>query len=522
MTPFSYFLEANIYLAICLLSYRVLLRHETYFTINRWFLLGSFALSLLVPFIKLDWFIVNPLQSTGLMIAEMLDAVSLNQTPTQAFVVGDLVSYLYWAGVVLFLTGLLYNACTILRIIRNNPITNFHSYKLVVLKDSNQAFTFGRYIFWGDQSSDLVLKHEAEHVYQKHYIDVWLTECILLFFWFNPAVYLLRRELKRVHEYLADREVSAKCSLSRYAEEMVNNVFMGRENTLVNSFYKSNNLKIRLIMLMKKRSSKWAALKYAVVLPVGLTLVAISSTAFVLKENSGKITVAIKSATNVPLTKLSDRGTIASADRFKPPVSTIANSRDSLNTPAPKKKKTQVAVFLAGAALDSTTSVSKIEKMPEFPGGVQRLAEYIKSNINLPSGLDSTQLIDRMLLSFVVQKDGSISGVKVLRSSGSEAVDAVALKTVSGMPKWSPALVDAKPVSVQYTLPVALPSGNRKSVKLPPNVLYVLDGKLVKHEQVEALTPDQIASIEVLKGENAEKQYGVEGRNGVIIITLKK
>lgn len=102
---------------------------------------------------------------------------------------------------------------------------------------------------------------------------------------------------------------------------------------------------------------------------------------------------------------------------------------------------------------DSDTIYKVVEIMPEFPGGKENLMKYLAENINYPEKAKEDGVKGRVFISFVVEKDGAVGGVKLLRGIGS-GCDIEAMRVIKSMPNWKPGLSEGKPVRVQYNLPI--------------------------------------------------------------------
>ena len=94
-----------------------------------------------------------------------------------------------------------------------------------------------------------------------------------------------------------------------------------------------------------------------------------------------------------------------------------------------------------------------VEDMPAFPGGMQALMAFLIENIQYPADAQKQKVDGRVLVNFVVEKDGSITEVKVLKP-GFPSLDAEAIRVVKAMPKWKPGYQNGQPVRVQYTVPI--------------------------------------------------------------------
>lgn len=206
-----------------------------------------------------------------------------------------------------------------------------------------------------------------------------------------------------------------------------------------------------------------------------------------------------------------------------------------------------VAVKAVDAAVaDTAVCGNKAEKffvnpetMPEFPGGQMAFIEYLSKNVKYPESEINSGVDARVVVTFTVNKDGSISDAKVTKSQG-EAFDSEALRIVKGMPNWTPATLCGKPVTSKYTLPVrfstksigkvvksvkAVDLGTEKQASdkrmhLTANdYVIVVDGKPM--ENINAIRPSDIKSIDVKNDDETKKKYNAEGKQGVMIVKTK-
>ncbi|MEO8795794.1 MAG: TonB family protein, partial [Daejeonella sp.] len=167
------------------------------------------------------------------------------------------------------------------------------------------------------------------------------------------------------------------------------------------------------------------------------------------------------------------------------------------------------------------------EQMPEFPGGMKAFYEYLSKSIQYPAEAKKNNVSGKVILSFIVEKNGSLNDIKVLRGVGS-GLDEEAIRVMKGSPKWLPGKENGKPVRVAYTLPMQFSLGQGKPEKQNPGTsngmekaLYILDGKEVSEATAKSFDPEKIATVNVLKGENAGAAYGEKGKNGVVLISTK-
>lgn len=189
-----------------------------------------------------------------------------------------------------------------------------------------------------------------------------------------------------------------------------------------------------------------------------------------------------------------------------------------------------VAVGYTPVAVDDDPSYQVfqvVEEMPEFPGGIGECLKFLGKNIKYPVEAQQAGAQGKVIVQFVVEKDGSIANPKVVRSIDPN-LDGEAIRVISIMPKWKPGMQKGQPVRVKYTVPVTfrLDGKDNKTTTvnldgIPAEMLIVVDGQKVSYEIMKLIDANKIDSIQILKGAQA-LQYGEEGKNGVILITTKK
>lgn len=190
------------------------------------------------------------------------------------------------------------------------------------------------------------------------------------------------------------------------------------------------------------------------------------------------------------------------------------------------------------AADNKEVTFDVCEVMPEFEGGISELMKFLSENIKYPASAQNEKIEGRVIVSFVVAKDGSICEAKVIKSVSPD-LDAEALHVVNSMPKWKPGMQGGKAVRVKYTLPInfrltednnKVASGNEgvPFVRLNPNdpnakaPLVIVDGKEISMSELQSIDKNTIDHIDVLKDKASCELYGDKGKDGVIIISTKK
>ena len=177
-----------------------------------------------------------------------------------------------------------------------------------------------------------------------------------------------------------------------------------------------------------------------------------------------------------------------------------------------------------------------VEQQPEYVGGNRELMRFIGRNIKYPAAAVRANVQGMVFVQFVVGKDGQTSDIKVLKGIGF-GCDEEAVRVASILPAWRPGQQNGQPVAVQCNLPIqfilegnplksetkVVFSGKMSGLKLNEEPLWIIDGVEIKREGDKIdVKPEDIESMEILKGESAIKSYGEKGKNGVILIKTKK
>lgn len=276
MNWLHYLLEANLYLVVFYTGYCLFLNKETYYTLNRAYLLLSCILSFLLPIIQIG--ALKPVESgivnVVLLAPSGLKSVTTEDSPVSfltRITVDDVLLYTYLLGVLALALILIFKIFRLIKMTRTAIALVDNKYKLIGIDGSNTAFSFFNYLFIGTKTagSDIIIRHELVHIRQKHSADIIFMELIKIINWFNPFIYLMQVSLKTVHEYIADEQTAAhETDALAYSSFLVNNAYGLNGSSITHSFFNYNLLKKRIIMLNQKRSGNLARLKYLMTVPI--------------------------------------------------------------------------------------------------------------------------------------------------------------------------------------------------------------------------------------------------------------
>ena len=473
----NYLLESGISLSLFALVYFLFLRRETFFNVNRWFLLVSVGFSALLPLLHIPFY--TP-QATMLQEVTVTPYINLLSSVTvygatlsleaERFVLSySLFGYLYLMGVV-FLSGkLILQFYQIIRLVYQNQVVPEGKIKLVILDRGLSPFSFLNYIFVSKnlQSTpgwEKMLEHEKQHIRQGHTFDVLVLEFIAVFQWFNPFFWMFRRALRENHEFLADQAVISHGTAPSWYKQILINQYVGDQIVLTNNFNYSL-VKKRIQMISKIKSSKIANAKILVGIVLAVCLIAVFACE---KKQSVKkdLTPASNTVTIVADGKpLQISGDAAAIEKLK---SVLSGSEDyelksdsaagHFTLKAKSDKAGELVVVGYNRSKEKLEQVKEdvfmiVEQMPVFSGGSKSFQEFLIGSIKYPSEAAKNGITGKVYVSFVVGKDGSILNAKVVRGAD-PLLNTEALRVVNSMPKWTPGKQNGKEVAVQLTVPI--------------------------------------------------------------------
>jgi TonB family protein len=422
---FIYQIKVGICLIAFYLLWKLLLSRETFHRFNRVALLSVMALAFVLPWVKLSLDVSTPVVGGMVMLEEMIvtptGAVHPHQV-VQTWSVINIANLLYFIGVVSVLVWLLHSQWSLHRLLKKGRREQMSDgITLHVVPGDQTPFSYFRHIVINEQdyrdNPREILTHEHAHISLRHSWDVLFVELVKLFQWWNPAAWLLCRELKQVHEYEADMAVLNQGVDAKQYQLLLIRKSVGDQLFSMANNFNYQSLKKRIRMMTMNKSSRWKTLRALAVVPViALALLAFANT---------------KS------------------------VAAVVVNQQSKVTPTSRVVKANAEAQVTDESAPQSKKVYRsVDQMPQFPGGEAGLMRYLQSNINYPANAAMNNIGGRVILQFVVEKDGHIGEVKVVRSIDPE-IDAEAVRVVKSLPDFIPGRQDGEPVAVWYTIPVS-------------------------------------------------------------------
>lgn len=534
----------SIKVAICLVAfylfYKLLLSRDTFHAFNRATLLLLMLLSLVLPFVSLSIDEPTVVNNGMVQVEQLLVAgVSGEEAQPASLTLVQVLFMVYMAGVVVSVGREIVSLAGLYRLISDRGrMTTDDGIRIIVIDGDVAPFSWFNNIVISrsDYESGCreILIHEMAHISRHHSLDILLCNVLLIFQWFNPAVWLLRRELRNIHEYEADEAVLASgANAAEYQLLLIRKAVGERLFSMANNL-NHNSLKKRITMMLTKRSNPWNRVKVLLTVPVAAVAVvafatpkAESLSREIEHESDAIVSSVVKST--------SDKAALVAQGK--------TSGEETVNVMG-RADDTLIANDLQRVTSTDDDVYEVVEKMPKFPGGGAELMKYLSSNIKYPVEAHKAGIQGRVVVSFVVNKDGTVKDAKIVRSVD-KSIDAEALRVISAMPKWQPGYQDGKAVSVRYTVPVTFrltgesrkvqsteagndninvkmsSDNNNVNISFKDTRYYVINGVHVDAAEVKKISADKIKEIVVLKGEKAIEKFGEQARDGAIVVTTE-
>ncbi|MDD6130025.1 MAG: M56 family metallopeptidase [Prevotellaceae bacterium] len=465
-----YTIKSAFVLGILYVPYTLLLKKEDFFRFNRLTLLGILVLSIGLPLCNIPALsadnqpVVHAAQlqmiEIGIPIMQMADETdgpSHTSSPTW-FQVASLI----------FLLGMMTVLC--LRLIQMGKMGSeirkgslWHSVEdgvdIHCHAGAVAPYSWLHHIVISledyEKNGHEIILHEKGHIHNLHSFDILLLTLVEMLQWWNPLVYMLGMSLRDVHEYEADDYVLHQgVSLRDYQNLLIRKAVGASSYTFANNFNHSLTKK-RITMMCKKKSNPWMRSKALYAVPmVAIALSAFATPAFVN-----------------PIEKDMESGGTSSLTEGK-----VTNNFPISQTDQQKKKGT--------AKMKGDKVLDTCDKLPEFEGGQEQLMKLLQANVRYPETAQSMGVQGRIVVEFIVEKDGSVSDVKVCKKDITPSLESATVITyadeedkpkpteeelrkatkaleeetirvarlTSG--KWTPGEQDGQKVRVKFSLPL--------------------------------------------------------------------
>ena len=548
MTDFLiYDAKVAVLIAVFYMFYRLMLSRETFHRVNRIVLLLTAVASFVLPLCVITLHkTVNIAGSPTVSVGELQMEVA-EETGQALWQIA--LPLLFIIGVVVTLGFTLVSILKVVQLIRNSEKhPQEDGITLCVTGNADLApFSFCSYIVMNrsdfEERDAAILAHERGHIRLHHSWDVLLVDLITALQWFNPAIWMLRQDLRAIHEYEADGEVLSQGINARQYQYLLISKATGIGGYSIVNGISHSTLKNRINMMLHKKSQSSHLLKLLALVPiVGITLAlnARTVTDYVYDEPQKQ----------QPVKKGKKSATIKMGNKDIQ----VVEQKDIITVEGEAQQNTATGTFTPSG---DKKVFDVVEEMPQYPGGPQELFGFLAKNVKYPAEAEKAGIQGRVIATFVVETDGSITDTHIVKSVD-PSLDAEALRVLNAMPNWQPGKQNGEPVRVKYTVPITFrldgkskeapqaegsftpaetpqAEGNsqqtssakvfvRQSADLMNPSLVIVDGKVSEDidKVMKSLDPKTIESMTILKDKAAYEQYGEKAKDGVLVITTKK
>ena len=485
--------KVAVLIAVFYLFYRLLLAKETFHRVNRVVLLLTAVMSFVLPLC------VITMHETVVVAA--MPAVEVGEVRA---VVADEPTAPLWqmALPVLFIIGIVatlgYTVTSLAKLmllIRHSEKHQQEDGVVICVTDHQVSpFSWMHNIVLSRQDyaehNEAVLAHERGHIRLRHSWDVLLVDTLTALQWFNPAMWMLRQDLRAIHEYEADGAVLSQGFNARQYQYLLITKAASIGGYSIANGISHSTLKNRIHMMLHKESRRSHLLKLLALVPIVGTAMALNAeTVTDYQYQTPHKKQIIKKGKKTATIKADGGNEIVVIERTVTPQNTECNATLSEREPVEMPN---------GMEVDKTKKAfDVVEQMPQYPGGPAALMQFLAQNIRYPEEAHKAGVQGRVIVSFVVETDGSISEAKAVKSVSSE-LDAEALRVINCMPNWIPGRQNGEVVRVKYVVPVTF----RLQDDDKPAVSHVKLGTDHKGKEFEVMMDGQVVDAEVLNSIN--------------------
>jgi TonB family protein len=548
MTWWHYLLLANVYLTLFFVFYALFLRRETFFNLNRVYLVSSAIFSFMIPVIQSDWiknlFITKKVQQTIYQVGPaVMQSISAHTTPNHQLTIGQILCGIYISGILVLTFRFFYQLAVINWVINQaRSETTYSFFNRIKIEER-------------DCDNDVITVHEEAHARHWHSVDVLLLEAIMIINWFNPVVYLYRNAVKHIHEFIADRDVlKAGTNKAEYAMLLLSQTFVTPPYHLVNPFFNSSLLKQRIQMLHRNKSHMAMLVKYGLSAPLFALMLVLSSATVNNSKTLQVINSTVQQAFVTPAAQSFNGGNLSDADKKD------LNDAIKANQLAASAAQQQNPLPIATVSPDDKKTTTSVQHTASYPGGIAAFYQYLSANTLYPQDARQKNIQGRVYATFIVEKDGTITDIKILHGVSTD-VDEEALRVLSNMPKWEPGVQNGLLVRQQYTVPISftLSDGNFDilkdtanrltyrlknvttapilerntadtarmearsitQVKSQPKQVLLTDGKVGNVILANKTTETGLKAVNAVKDNAAKSMFGEKATTGIVQIVTK-
>ncbi|MBJ2124096.1 M56 family metallopeptidase [Flavobacterium sp. IB48] len=535
---FIYIAKSSSLMLMFYCAYYFLLRKETFFNSNRWFLLSGLIVSIILPLLtytKVIWIDAAPDLNTNIQST----LLSVTQNESAEFNWNYIILGLYGIGFLIFTIKLAIDFYSLNAIIKGKKIKQQADFKFVDINENIAPFSYFEYIVYNSSlytASELesILEHEKVHSDQNHTLDVLISRIFSIIFWFNPIVWLYKKAISQNLEFIADSEASKKLT-DKKAYQYTLLKITTHENcvAITNHFYQSL-IKKRIVMLNKNQSKKRNSWKYYTVIPALAAFVILFQVEVVAKERQQNLEIVSNEIKSVNIFKITKKTTDTEFKDLKKDLKSTYNidlevsdiKRNSEN------QLTSLKVDVVYGTQKSQSIQSGDEAIKDFG-----ILVILNKNGTIKAGIktfeEKTATSKKVSVNDKKNKASKTAVNKNLTSNSETNVNTnsnTSTKTSSNTNSSTSSttiIVDKDNNTKVITTTdagttVAVSNAAKTNVKTS-SPLIILDGIDMSSDfDMNSLPPSSIKSVKVYRSLDAVALFGEKGENGIVEIKTKK
>lgn len=509
---FLFLLKVNVALTLFCLAYYLILRQLTFYTLNRFFLIGGIVFSSLYPFVDLKVIfgsngeLVQP-------ITAALPVIYLNLAENAGFDYWFVAKLVFWIGVFVLSCRMIQRFYALYQVHRQSTPGSIKNYQVRFLKGDQNTFSFWRSIYLNPElqepkALEAILEHEQVHVKQWHTLDIILAELTTIGYWFNPGVWYMKKAIQENVEFITDQVILQKgMDRKAYQYSMIETLTNGNSTALINHF-NITGLKKRIIMMNSKRSSSFQLIRYVFLLPVLLIL----TSAFTFYKGD-----ELRNSTETLLNKVSVATGIVNEQQQSAALQSVSelNQNPDQEKPVKATKKQQGLTKQPSPQKQETTRTTKTSKSGavKVTTVIVQQSDTVKQNVQTGKVFTSNSTADNIAF---------LRGVKVKQNGTDDSTKRRSTLRVTGFrgnqngaegPLMREKSLRLRGVRVKQNSAdgsTTIIQGDSLSIKTSGHASkYFLNEVESPSSVLGSLNPDEISAIEVYKNNSGPKKDGI-------------
>ncbi|WP_434035267.1 M56 family metallopeptidase [Formosa sp. 4Alg 33] len=538
----EYLIKASAVICIFYSCYILLLQKETFFTANRWFLLSGLLITVLLPFVVIPIYI-NEIPQT-LDLSQFTTVEPTSQTSSLSWT--TIASVIYITGVVFFLIRFIIECLSLNLFMKSQNIKSEGGFNISETTQDTPPFSFFKTIVYNpsqftDTELTHIINHEKVHARDYHSVDILISKLATIVFWCNPFIWLYKKALIQNLEFIADyKSIQQTHSTKTYQNVLLKSSVLTHQMPLTTNFYNSL-IKKRILMLNTSKSKPIRVLKYVVIAPLLLAFLMSFNTKTVYKTDNA--TSAISNIDDTEIIGLitkdhSEEQLNAMISTFEAQHITLiiknvkrntSNEIKSISIEAKSKdqkvnynidSEAPIApIKISYSNTTNTLSIGKSETSSDIVFTSSKNAKNVNTSNNSGLVINTSDGSGSFVLKRLTE-DNTDKNVMFISEDGKTTHVTTSKEHIS--PDITPETEETSFIDTDaiYAKPTEQNKENQ-AINTTTDPIYILDGKEITKTELNAINPESIDHINVLKGKKAEEKYGEKGKHGVVEITTK-